>query len=269
MADFDTPFGDAGGVFGSGYSQGFGPGPAEDALAARRRAIVDALLSGETGVQFESLALFAEPLFTLYEHDPAEAFTLRTDPAGADDETVALMETARVLWAFFSLSASSRAHRRPALIAQLVGGEATSDDLLDLDGVIEAAEVHWQALLPEEIEMAQDTGHPVLGFDDLVHHPAFRIDADPDPAHAGFGEGELSESEARALFAQPLLEAPEVMLDAEAFDSALERADAYWDAARTGTAPEAVARKLASGDGAPDVAEAERMLGRYAELFTR
>ena len=268
MADFDTPFGDAGGVFGAGYSQpGFGADPHADAFAARRRAIVDALLSGETGVQFESLALFAEPLFTLYELDPAEAFTLRTSPGTVEDETVALMETARVLWAFFSLPKASRAHRRQALVEQLVGGEATSDDLLDLDGVIEAAEVHWQALLPEEIDMAQATGHPVLGFDDLVHHPAFRVESDPDPAHAGFGEGELSESEARALFAQPLLEAPEVMLDAEAFDSAIERADAYWGAARTGATPEAVARALASGDGEPDVDEARRMLARYAELF--
>ena len=271
MADFDTPFDNFGGAFGPngpGFpNPGLGSlGATDDAFAERRKRIVKALVEGETGVQFESLALFAEPLFTLYDLDPSEAFALKTDASGARDEVVALMETARVLWAFFSLPTASRGHRRQALVEQLVGGDAESDDMLDLEGVIEAAEVHWQALLPEEIEMAENTGHPALGFDDLLHHPAFRIDADEDPSHAGFGADELSETEARALFAQPLLEDPEVMLDGDAFDSALERADAYWEAAQDGTPPEAIARALAaSGDG--DVEEARRMIARYAELF--
>ena len=262
MADFDSPFDD----LASFGADPLGIGPSADAFAARRARIVDALREGETGVQFESLALFAEPLFTLYELDPAQAFSLKTDPAQADDEVVALMEAARVLWAFFSLSPSSRAHRRQALAAQLVGEDAEPDDMLDMEGVIEAAEVHWQALLPEEIEMAQNTGHPVLDFDALLHHPAFRIETEPDPAHAGFGSGELSETEARALFAQPLLDDPEVMLDPDAFDSALERADAYWEAARTGLEPANVARHLADG-GDADVEEAQRMIARYGELF--
>lgn len=271
MADFNAPFDSFGGAFGarglSFNSSGSGSfNVRDDAFAARRKRIIDALVSGETGVQYHALALFAEPLFTLYELDPAQAFALMTEPESVGDESVALMETARVLWAFFSLPTSSRGHRRQALVEQLVGGEAEHDDMMGLEGVIEAAEVHWQALLPEEIEMAQTGDHDTLSFDDLVHHPAFRVDSDPDPAHAGFGTSELSETEARALFAQPLLEAPEVMLDADAFDTALERADAYWDAATSGATPEAVARQLAD-DGEGDVDEARRMLARYAELF--
>lgn len=269
MADFDAPFDSFGGAFGTG-GMGFnasgsdGFTPRDDAFAARRARIIDALVSGATGVQYHALALFAEPLFTLYDLDPTEAFALLTDPDSTGDDAVALMETARVLWAFFSLPTASRGHRRQALVEQLVGGEAEEDDMLGLDGVIEAAEVHWQALLPEEIEMAQSTDHPVLAFDDLLHHPAFRVADDPDPAHAGYGGGELSETEARALFAQPLLEDPEVMLDADAFDSALERADAYWEAAVAGDSPEAVAKELGD-DG--DVDEARQMLARFAELF--
>lgn len=260
MTDLGSPFDP------SAFDDPSGFGEESDAFAARRARIVDALLSGETGVQYESLALFAEPLFTLYDLDPADAFTLRTEPETAGDEVVALMEAARVLWAFFSLPPAERGHRRQALAAQLVGEEAERDDMLDLEGVIEAAEVHWQALLPEEIEMAQDTGHDTLDFDALLHHPAFRIETEPDPAHAGFGTGELSETEARALFAQPLLEDPEVLIDPDAFDDALVRADVYWQAARRGTSAGAVARHLADG-GEPDVAEAEAMLARYRELF--
>lgn len=271
MGDFDAPFDSFGGAFGA-RGLGFNSsadgsfGARDDAFETRRKRIIEVLVSGETGVQYHALALFAEPLFTLYDLDPTEAFALMTTPEKAGDESVALMETARVLWAFFSLPTASRAHRRQALVEQLVGGEAEEDDMMGLEGVIEAAEVHWQALLPEEIEMAQETEHPTLAFDDLLHHPAFRVADDPDPAHAGYGGGELSETEARALFAQPLLEAPEVMLDADAFDSALERADAYWEAASSGATPEAVARQLADeGDG--NVEEAREMLTRYAELF--
>ncbi len=269
MADSGNPFDSFGGAFGTGSMEFTGSGvPADDVFAVRRKRIVKALIEGETGVQFESLALFSEPLFSLYELDPSEAFTLKTDPEKAPDEVVALMETARVLWAFFSLPPASRAHRRQALVEQLVGGEAEADDMLGLEGVIESAEVHWSALLPEEIEMAQKTGHEVLGFDDLLHHAAFRVDADEDPVHAGFGDGQLSETEARALFAQPLLEAPEVMTDADAFDSALERADAYWAAAQAGDTPEAIASALSPDDGG-DVAEARTMLARYADLFPK
>ena len=271
MADFDAPFDNFGGAFGTN-NLGFSGsrtgsfGPEDDAFATRKKRIVEALVTGETGVQFESLALFAEPLFTLYELDPAAAFTLKTETSGAADEVVALMETARVLWAFFSLSTASQGHRRQALVEQLVGGEAEADDMLGLEGVIEAAKIHWEALLPEEIEMAQDTGHEALCFDDLIHHPAFRVITDEDPSHAGFGDGELSETEARALFAQPLLEDPEVLVDPDAFDSALERADAYWSAAQDGTAPEAIASALAAGKEG-DVEEARTMIARYAELF--
>ncbi|MEL6616757.1 MAG: hypothetical protein AAFQ43_13525, partial [Bacteroidota bacterium] len=174
MGDFDAPFDSFGNAFGTG-SLGFNSsnagsfGAHDDAFAARRSRIIGALVSGETGVQYHALALFAEPLFTLYDLDPTEAFGLMTSPETAGDEAVALMETARVLWAFFSLPTASRGHRRQALREQLVGGEAEEDDMMGLDGVIEAAEVHWQALLPEEIEMAQDTERPVLGFDELLH----------------------------------------------------------------------------------------------------
>ncbi|MEM1054046.1 MAG: hypothetical protein AAGI52_00860 [Bacteroidota bacterium] len=263
MPDFGSPFDDL--AFGAD-PMGLGPTPSADAYAQRRQRIVDALLTGETGVQYESLALFAEPLFTLYELDPADAFSLRAAPGDVNDEVVGLMEAARVLWAFFSLSTAKRAHRRQALAAQLIGEDPSGDDMVDLEGVIEAAAVHWQALLPEEIEMAQDTGHDTLTFDELLHHPAFRLETDPDPAHAGFGDGELSETEARALFAQPLLEDPEVLVDPDAFDEALLRADVYWQAARRGTSAGAVARHLAD-EGPGDVAEAERMLARYRELF--
>ena len=111
-------------------------GAAAQAFADRKAQLTRALLDGETGVQYESLALFAEPLFSLYDLDAADAFRLRTAPGAVGDDTVALLETARVLWAFFSLPPSERAHKRQSLAAQLVGEDPSEEDWMGLDGLL-------------------------------------------------------------------------------------------------------------------------------------
>lgn len=248
-------------------------GAAADAFAQRKARLTRVLVNGETGVQFESLALFAEPLFSTYGLDATDAFRLRTEPEAVADDAVALLETARVLWAFLSMEPSERSHERQALAAQLVGEDPSEEDWMGLDGLIETAEIHWQALLPEEIEMAQQTGHETLDFESLLHHPAFRVGPEAEDAtHAGFGEGSLSEIEARALFAQPLLDDPETQTDPDAFEAALARADDYWALARTaGDDPDGAAATFARehADGNEDAVrdEARRMIGRYRELF--
>ena len=249
-------------------------GAAAEVFAVRKARLTRTLLDGETGVQYEALALFAEPLFSLYDLDAADAFRLRTEPDAVGDDAVALLETARVLWAFFSLPHSDRGHKRQALAAQLVGEDPSEEDWLGLDNLLETVSIHWQALLPEEIEAAQSTGHPVLDFDDLLHHPAFRVGPEAEDAtHAGFGEGGLSEIEARALFAQPLMETPEVMEDPDAFDAALALADDYWSLARdAGGDPEAAAQAFADEHAEPGEtervrAQALQMIERYRELF--
>lgn len=249
-------------------------GAAADAFAKRKARLARVLTEGETGVQYEALALFAEPLFSLYELDVSDAFRLREDPATIPDEAVALLETARVMWAFFSLPPSQRAHKRQALAAQLVGEDPSEEDWIDLDGLIETLEIHWQALLPEEIDSAQETEHPTLDFDALLHHPTFRVtDESHDATTVGFGPDGLTEVEARALFAQPLIEDPEVLMDADAFDAALGRADEYWSLAQStdGDPLEAArtfARLHADGNDNEEVEhEAVKMIERYRELF--
>lgn len=239
-------------------------GPAAEMLSERKARLADALVTGETGVQYEALALFAEPLFSLYEHDPSEAFALRGDPAEADDEAVALLEMARVLWAFFSMPPPERAHKRPVLAAQLVGDDPTDEDWMSLDALMDAAEIHWHALLPEEIAAAQATGHPTLDFEALLLHPAFHLGTE-DTASV-FGPESLSDAEARALFAQSLLD--DVGPDLDAFEDALARADAYWDIAQEPN-PDAALAAFARDQPDPDAVRAEgtRMLERYGKLF--
>ncbi len=239
-------------------------GPAAEALSERKTRLASALVTGETGVQYEALALFAEPLFSLYEHDPSEAFALRGNPEEADDEAVALLEMARVLWAFFSMPPPERAHKRPALAAQLVGDDPTDEDWLSLDALMDAAEIHWQALLPEEIAAAQATGHPTLDFEALLQHPAFHLGTE-DIASV-FGPESLSDAEARALFAQSMLD--DAGPDIDAFEDALARADTYWDIAQQPD-PDDALESFANEQPDPGVIRAEGriMLERYRQLF--
>lgn len=242
--------------------------PASDTVATR------VLVSGETGVAFDAIALFAEPMFDIYDLDPAEAFAIKQDPSDADPEMVTVLSTSRVLWAFFSLPRKERAHKRPLLAAHLVGDQPNEEDWLDIEGLLEAVEPYWSAMLPDEIQAAQDTGYPTLGFDDLLSHPAFQFTEEPEDL--AYGPDSLSEMEARALFAQPLLEDPAVMVDADAFEQAVERANAYWHLA---TVPEArqehalgeVMSQLSQGDGSSDAirSEARLMVDRFHALFPK
>lgn len=242
----------------------------DDLLARGASPALQALLSEETGVRYDALALFAEPLFGLYDLDFAEVFAAKAAPESAMPEVAALMESARVLWAFFSLPPAERARKRPALAAHLVGHNPTEEEWVDLDGLLDTLEPYWQAMLPEEIAEAEQTDAPVLDFDALLAHPAFSLGAEHP---AGYGANGISEMEARALFAQPLLETPGTLADATAFEHAMERASAYWYLAQAPeTEREARLREtvaaLSNGLGPEAVeAEARQMIARYERLF--
>jgi hypothetical protein len=239
-------------------------------LLAQHQRKVHALLDGSTGLRFEALALFAEPLFEVYDLDAAEAFALPRDPDGADEATVTVLEAARLLWAWFALPGAERAERRPALTAFLLGPEHEADEEEDLDHVLYRMEEQWDLLTDEDRELAHAGPEPPLGFDALLAHPAFAQDAAVAPPGAYGPEG-LSELEAQALFAQPLLDGTE---DADQMESALERANAYWELAHIrGSERELFLRELVLQfgrelGGAEGVEqEAHRMLSRFTELF--
>src|SRR5690606_3008078 len=107
---------------------------------------------------------------------------------------------------------------------------------------------------------AEQTAFPCLGFDALLAHPAFRLDGEHSPKT--YGPDALSEIEARALFAQPLLDDPDTLADADAFERAMDRANAYWALAQTPAAEREAAlreaaERLANGSGDRKALEAE------------
>lgn len=218
--------------------------------------------------------MFAEPLFRHFDLDLADGFALRDRPDDADPETVAMLEAARLLWAYFGLPTPERAHRRSALAAHLLGAEPTEDDWIEVEAVLDAAEPYWDAMLPEEREEARQPGTALLDWDALTAHPSFRLDPEADAVSRGYGPDGLSELEARALFAQPLLEEAAASGDADALESAMDRAARYWQVAhatpadREDVLADAVeALAVATEEREAIVGEARRMLARYRELF--
>ncbi len=233
---------------------------------------VRALSQDETGLSFASLALFAEPLFDLYDLDPAEAFAL-LDGHDTDEMTVAVLEAARVLWAYFSLPPRQRAARHDALAAFLLGPDPEPDEEAEFDQLLDTVETHWDALTADDRALAEDVDAETLGFDALLAHPAFAHPPESEaaaPSELTHEVSRLSEIDARALFAQPLLEEA----DLDDLDAAMERADAYWTLAHRPPAErdahlDEIAESFATGKAgrAAVRTEAQRMLGRFAVLF--
>lgn len=230
------------------------------------------LVKEETGVKFDSLALFAEPLFSAYDLDFTEAFTLKASTREADAEVVTLLEAARLLWAYFSLTGDKRAKSHDALKAHLSGHDAGEEDEVDLDHLVDVMQPYWSTMSEEEIREAENTEAETLSLEDLLAHKVLQHDS--GVIAKGYGTDGLNEIEARAIFTQPLLEELGVLGDVERFEFAVERANQYWLLAEM---PEAdrdhvfkdVLRSL-SQDPAELVAlemEARQMIGRYFELF--
>ena len=260
-----------GAAFGA---DGPGLGGATRAAALGAPARARALLAGETGLQFENLVLFAEAAFRRFELDLADAFALRQDSDAADPEVVAMLEAARLMWAYFELPPSGRARRRIALAVHLLGAEPSEDDWVEVEAVLDATEPYWEAMLPEERVAARQEGVKWLEWDELTAHPAYRLDEEAGELARGYGQDGLSELEARALFAQPLLENAAESGDADALEAAMDRASRYWQVAhapdddREDALSDALDALAQTPDERPALAdEARRMLARYRELF--
>lgn len=192
-------------------------------VEAQRLRKVRALTENETGLRFESLVLFAEPLFELYELDATEAFMIKHDPAAADDSAVLALEAARLFWAYFSLPDAERAEQENTLADFLLGPGHTPDDHADFEMLLDRMADQWSMLTTEDRATAESADTPTLSLSALVAHPAFAHG--PSGEATMYGPDGLSEVEARALFAQPLFES---LVDVDEMEAAMDRASSYW-----------------------------------------
>lgn len=230
---------------------------------------VRALTEDETGLRFEALVLFAEPLFDLYELDATEAFMIKHDPASADDSAVLALEAARLFWAYFSLPDAERAEQEDTLADFLLGPGHTPEDHADFETLLDRMADQWAMLTPEDRATAESANAPTLSLSALVAHPAFAHGA-PGEAQE-YGPDGLSEVEARALFAQPLFD---TLADVDEMEAAMDRASSYWTMAHLAASEREshltafVQRSSAmANERAALEREARMMLARFDQLF--
>lgn len=245
-------------------------------MSALRKAL-DVYVSGRSGIRFDALMRFAGPLFDLYEVDWRAGSG--TDALSRDEEELstmlALLDTARLLWAFFSLDDEENLEALPEVEDALVGRTAGDEERSNLLVLLSLLEEHWQSFASDERSIAVDTpGYVLPDFELLLAEYEGRLHRLPARRTARFGPDDLELPEALAVFAKPLLQDPAIEGDPDLLEERVERAQAYWDLA---TVPKSqfddqlqhIVETFASNQEEQSAIrdEAQRMVARFKKLF--
>lgn len=248
------------------------------ASTTQLQALLDAYLNGETGVRFEALAHFADPLFDLYNVDPREV--LGDSPEERSRKEVgtmlSVMETARILWAYCALSPDERAVYRSRLEARLIGERADPEDQAAFRDLLTLMQSRWNAMPPHLHAKAEDVpGFASPSFEQLLQQ--FEVEEPTGPSQdrqARYGPDQLAPPEALALFAQPLLDDPDTRANPDALEAGMARVDAYWELAHLSAEQQdahlvRIKARFASTDEerARIEDEARRMIEHFNALF--
>lgn len=247
------------------------------AVAALREAL-DVYVTGRSGIRFDALVRFAGPLFDLYDVEWRAGDGL--DALSRDEQELttmlAVLDTARLLWSFFTLEDDSSLEMLPKLEDAMLGRGAGDEERSNLLVLLSLLEEHRAAFTLEEREHAVDTpGYALPDFGVLLGAFQDRHGRLSHRNPSTFGPNLLELPEALALFAEPLLRDPAVEKNPHLVEERVERAQAYWDLA---TAPEEefderlnhMMDDFASTDAERSFIreEAERMMARYKNLFS-
>ncbi|HEX7071965.1 MAG TPA: hypothetical protein VF190_14215, partial [Rhodothermales bacterium] len=223
---------------------------------------------GATGIAYNDLLRFAEPLFELYELDFRSAADRKRD---RDAEEIAgllaVLDLARLLWAYFQLDSAEMDVAHDHLRTALIGAEPDPDEEQALNDLLELMQERW-------IELRDTAARPPEGF---VLPPFADLLRDFERSHAEDAATGFPMStdlpDALASFALPLLESTNLEDPAEV-DDALARAQAYWELAQTSgpaykSRLEGLAERFASNRRSAEAVrrEAETMTRRYRDLF--
>lgn len=245
--------------------------PDETGLLVLRRNLA-LYLEGATGIRYEDLLVFSEPLFQLFELDPRH-----TNVDGGERELeelstlLSLLDLARLFWAYFLLEESQSPAALDDLTVTLLGPQPTAQEVLSMKELVQMLEDQWLVIAENAGNSTPPTGYSLPPFSELLEDYEHRHAR--HPAHDAHAASSADLPDALASFARPLFE--EVNLDDPAeIDDALARAQAYWDLART-SGPSynrrlaRVVERFAGQRRNEDSVrtEAAMMTRRYRELF--
>lgn len=207
----------------------------ESKSIAKLERTLDGYLSGHSGIQFDVLARFAEPLFDLYELEPRSSLERGSEARSASELAMMLsvLETARLFWAFFLLNPAEADLHLPEFEARLLGDEASEEDRMDFIELIRVMEEQWESIEESVRQTAIVPDHPLPCFEELLDRYGLLHSSDATVAVSPrFGPNQLELPDALALFARPLLDDLGIDQDPDALEETLARANAYWDLAQ-------------------------------------
>ncbi len=184
---------------------------------------LEAFVREDTGVPFEPLVRFATPLFEAYGVEPGRALALQTatEPDVFPEELLLVLETARLIWAYFALEGDAVIEALPQIEGALLQGDVTERDRVALHLLLARLEDGWHELESERLPRPNCCEAP--SFDVLLTRYAqlFPPETESSPHDA----------EALAAFAQPLLDQPGLAEDLDAFNRQMELAHALFELA--------------------------------------
>lgn len=239
------------------------------------------LQAGQTGVQYDALVRFSSPLWA---HYGLEKKTIMeelefTEDLEILDAAVSILESARMLWAYYRLSAAQKNQAQKVLESRMLGESPELEDQMDFEALLDRMEAHFKTFKPSDIEKAETVaGHPTLDFTHLIEV----MDADHESPttqeivlEPRFGPESLNTPDAIAIFAEPLIEQADFD-DPDAFDIAFSKASDYWELAQLKEAEfeqmlTRIKRKYAQSpkDLALLETEARQMIERFHKLFAK
>lgn len=224
-----------------------------------------AFVREDTGVPFEPLVRFAEPLFEAYGVEPGRALALKTsrEPDEAPEELLLVLETARLLWAYFALEGDTVLDALPQIEGALLQGEVGERERVALHLLLARLEDGWHQLESERLPTR--SGQPAPTFETLLARYGTLFPPEPELPHAE------ADADLLAEFARPLLDDPRLLEDPDAFDRQMELAHALFEyaglpEAERGATLERIARRFPES-AARLPALAQDMIARYHALF--
>lgn len=237
------------------------------------RESLDVYLSGKSGILFESLARFAGPIFDFYEVDWRSG-SVRTRDRDELTTMVAVLDAARLLWAFFSLDEEESVTHLPELEDAMLGPSADDEERSNLLLLLSLLEEHWQTFTPEDRRQAEAIpGYTLPDFQTLLAE--FAGTSAPPLPEPRYGPDRLDLPEALALFAEPMLQEIPGKDHPDLLEERIARAQAYWELAQVPDEHfQAELTRLKEELSSPEMtaseiqSEALRMVDRYRRLFT-
>ena len=211
-------------------------------------------LNETSGICFEHLARFCQPMLELFDVDPHHwrlPNSVPDDPQLLDAYTSALA-AAEMFWSYFTLDPSVRKRFLPELKAYFIGATPLPHEEADFLLLVDCMREQWTSL-------GEDVGRT----------------ARPSTTHSAVADDDIPELETLALFGEPLIADPALLEDPDRLDAVMSLVHDYWELARAGTSEfERMLDALVHKHGRTREdrirlrGEAQEMVERYNELFT-